>query len=146
MRAGRASDDSGGASGSKAKRFRDQADNEGTWRGQHACEISQMRQRAFSLVELVIVVVIIGIIAAIAVPRMSRAAKVNRMWRILGVWRRIRDKVEHIGVRIIHRSFIVPDDKNFAVLTTTPPLGRCLPSSMPPPPARTMNLERVMHF
>jgi prepilin-type N-terminal cleavage/methylation domain-containing protein len=33
------------------------------------------RQRAFSLVELVIVVVIIGVIAAIAVPRISRGAK-----------------------------------------------------------------------
>lgn len=33
------------------------------------------RQRAFSLVELVIVVVIIGVIAAIAVPRISRGAR-----------------------------------------------------------------------
>jgi prepilin-type N-terminal cleavage/methylation domain-containing protein len=33
------------------------------------------KQRAFSLVELVIVVVIIGVIAAIAVPRISRGAK-----------------------------------------------------------------------
>ena len=32
------------------------------------------RNRAFSLIELVIVIVIIGIIAAIAVPRMSRGA------------------------------------------------------------------------
>ncbi len=32
------------------------------------------RNRAFSLIELVIVVVIIGIIAAIAIPRMSRGA------------------------------------------------------------------------
>jgi len=33
------------------------------------------KERAFSLVELVIVIVIIGVIAAIAVPRISRGAK-----------------------------------------------------------------------
>lgn len=37
--------------------------------------IIKSKQRAFSLVELVIVVVIIGVIAAIAVPRISRGAK-----------------------------------------------------------------------
>ncbi len=36
--------------------------------------ISRNKNRAFSLIELVIVVVIIGIIAAIAIPRMSRGA------------------------------------------------------------------------
>ncbi len=37
--------------------------------------IRNNRNKAFSLLELVIVVVIIGIIAAIAIPRMSRGAK-----------------------------------------------------------------------
>ena len=43
-----------------------------------SCEVImkiKSKERAFSLVELVIVVVIIGVIAAIAVPRISRGAK-----------------------------------------------------------------------
>lgn len=60
------------------------------------------RQRAFSLVELVIVVVIIGVIAAIAVPRISRGARGAGEAALKGSLAGLRNSIdmyaaEHVG-------------------------------------------------
>ena len=64
---------------------------------------SRSKNRAFSLIELVIVVVIIGIVAAIAIPRMSRGAagaNDSALTGNLAVLRKALDlyAAEHAGV------------------------------------------------
>ena len=68
------------------------------------------RQRAFSLIELVIVVVIIGIIAAIAIPRLSRGSEGAADAALIGDLAVMRSSIdlystEHPGFPPLEASF-----------------------------------------